>query len=422
MAYLPFMDRVHGFLFSDKIGKGRTRIPGDAKRVLARHRAQLRRAEKFVIDDETVRLICHLSHEKDQLEGWSFLARLPFEVCWFEFNLHAKVSEFDKMNSLPGRFNPETVSPVIGYLLYRDDAGSASPRWVLTQFYEVEGGSVVPGLLSYVFDPEGSDYSPVRGSTYWRAKTLSMIPGFPKLPVLAELSGLKVSTTCDPEILASGDLRLGNWAEKEDGSFIIPKGTEFETDKDGNMIFHPEHGMITGGGWCYNRLAVIHEPFWPCYHNGNLNNELAGREVREEMGHIRWVVTMLAALNNLPRDVKQAQTLTGRRTVGANILPYFQHRTISLRIPNDDRIVWARKRMQTALRNAPRPWHPVRGHWRIIEMGKAPAHICRHQPTMVENGVGMCEKCQLMIRWIADHTRGDPTIGIVDHTYSVRKK
>jgi hypothetical protein len=137
---------------------------------------------------------------------------------------------------------------------------------------------------------------------------------------------------------------------------------------------------------------------------------------------LRWLMTLLAAINHLPREIKPVQTLVGKRAVGANILPYFQHRTINIKLPRDERIVWAHKHMQSALRNAPRAWHQVSGHWRIIERGKTPTYICRHLPTMVEAGLGMCERCQLLIRWIPTHHRGDPNVGIVEHTYNVTAK
>jgi hypothetical protein len=38
---------------------------------------------------------------------------------------------------------------------------------------------------------------------------------------------------------------------------------------------------------------------------------------------------------------------------------------------------------------------------------------------MVENGLGICERCELLIRWIADQTRGDEALGVVTHTYDI---
>ena len=395
---LPTMDLAHNMTFASKL-RGIHSAAGlfkpQSKKVLALYRAELRRAEKFVVDDDAVRLACHLAHERDKLKSFSFLARLPFDVCWLEYSLHTKVQEFNRMNGL-GVPSWAEVPHRAGVLLYKDDPGSDSPRWVATQFlHDQADDEVFPAPLSFVFDPEGNDYDPVRGSKRWRAPTLSLMPGFPRMPIEISFDGVHGTghiDSADAECLLAGDLR-------------------FEGSK----------GFISDQ-WTMNRAAVIADPFWRAQLTEKHLVELLRIEVREEIGQLRWLMTLLAAINHLPKEVKPIQTRIGRRTVGANILPYFQHRTISIKLPKDDRIVWARKHLASALRNAPRAWHRVSGHWRIVERGKTPKYICRHLPTMVEQGLGMCERCQLMIRWIPDHHRGDPTVGIVEHTYAVTAK
>jgi hypothetical protein len=406
----PFMDQVHAMMFGKKLAG--IALNNDCLRVMAKQRAQLRRAEKWILDDDAVRTICELSHERDKLEGWSFLARLPFDVMWVEFNLHTKAIKMNEINKK--RFPPlDEISPVVGYLMYRDDEGSTSPRWVCNQFYWI-GGEPVPGIVGYVYDPEGGDYDPVKGSTYWRSPTLSQIPGCPKMPVeiqsLTNIVDMTVFSTCDPEILACGDLYIDN-----DDVMTIPAGTPLDKP------IQVDGAIIKSAEWGTNRVGIIYDPFWMAHHfKKGLNWRLAMSEIYEEVGHIRFIVTMLAAMNGIPKEIREAHTRTGKRTIGANILPYFQHRTVSLKIPTDNRTQWARSHLQGALRNAPRAWHRVKGHWRVIELGKARGHICRHHPVMIENGVGMCEKCQLIIRWIKQHERGTPEIGIVEHTYRVR--
>jgi len=406
----PFMDRVHAATFAKKSAVFHKLFDNKMITVLAKQRAQLRRAEKWVVDDEAVKTIYQLSLQRDRLDSWAFLARLPYEVMWVEMNLHIKIKEMDKVHSRHTPLNE--CSPVVGYLFYKDDPNNDSPRWVCNQFYEYKD-DILPGVIGYVFDPEGSDYDPVRGSAYWHTPTLSLIPGCPKMPLkigTMDSIGFDVTTTCDPEILATGDLGFG---DGERSPIIIPKGSDL------SKPVTVENNMIHSASWIDNRFAVIGDPFWRAFY-GKVNTQAAVEATYEEVGHIRFIIAMLASFNSLPREVKQAVTRTGKRTVGANILPYFQHRTITLKVPNENRVMWMRAHMDRHARNAPRPYHPVRGHWRIIELGKAPrGHICRHQPTMVESGVGMCEKCQLMIRWIKDHTRGTPEIGMVDHTYKV---
>ena len=145
---MSLADRVQAMTFSGKL-LGRT-VPPSAKIVLARYRAQLRQAERYVVDDEVTQLCCRLCHEEDRLPSWSFLARLPHPTMWLQMNLHAKMAEFEKMNTTTHPFVANEVSPLIGYLLYHD--GNSDTRWIAHNFIEFEG-SVIPGLLAYVFDP-----------------------------------------------------------------------------------------------------------------------------------------------------------------------------------------------------------------------------------------------------------------------------
>lgn len=384
------MDAAHAFTFGTKV---MTRpIPEQARAVLARYRMEMRRAERYVLDDDAVRLICELSHEQSHLNAWSFLARIPFDVCWFEFSLHAKLRKFEQMGVLEKRFDLSEVPERAGYLFMKDDPTGDSARWVVISFAAMApDGDITPGLIGYVYDPEGSDYDPVRGSKRWRQPTLSLRPNFPKVPIRAQLgkdSDTTIETICDPELLIAGDLR-----------------------------FDEVQGVV-GDKWTVNRMAVIPDPFWmtmlPSFgHSSEQIDKLMMIEVREEAGHLRWLMTMLAAINNLPKDVRPVHTKV-KQKVGMHILPYFQHHTITLKLPRDNRVVWARELLERCVSNAPRAWHRVSGYWRIVERGKALPTGCRHLPTMVENGLGMCERCQLVIRWIKDHERGDPTIGIVN--------
>jgi hypothetical protein len=63
--------------------------------------------------------------------------------------------------------------------------------------------------------------------------------------------------------------------------------------------------------------------------------------------------------------------------------------------------------------------HPVRGHWRQIEYGKRMPFRCDHTPTMVEDGIGICTRCERMVRWIKPTVKGDASKGWVNHTYVV---
>ncbi len=359
---------------------------------MLKQRTLLRAAQRFTLDDDSVKLICHLSHELERLEGWSFLARLPYDVVWIEFSLHTKVREFELMGKLRHKFDPTDVAERMGYLMYRDAPDTMSPRWICQGFVKTKG-EVTPEMVSYVFDPEGDPKFPIRGSSYWKSPTLSLRTGFPRMPIDAFINNVKVETKCDPEIMLSG---LVSW----------------------------KHHAIVGPGWMTPKMAAIVDPWWEAHlierfkDNFERANKLILTQVYENSGHLRWLITMLAAINGLPKEIKYRAASKGMHSIGMYQVPYFNSSDISLSIPREDHVVYARKALDHEAGNARRPWHMVKGHWRVVELGKR-KYMCRHMPTMIESGLGMCERCELLVRWIKDHERGDATLGVVDHGYTV---
>lgn len=421
-------DEVHKWTFESR---------GQATNaVAARYRAALRQAQRFVIDDEAVRLVCQLSHDTHKvMEGRSFLARLPYNNLWIEFDLHTKVKEFERMGTLRQKFDPNEVSPEMGLLFYLDGSDTRT-RWVCHQFVRNTRGMhldkewVGVDPLAFVYDPEGSPLQPLRGSVMWKAPTLSLRPGFPKIP-------FRVQKKPDGEVEDSA--HFGDKPNKVltlPGKMLTPHCPEcatpveiFELDQGVDpeisvigLYEVTEHG-IKGPDWLVNKTAVIVDPWAEAFATNKERLEaLALVECNELAGQFRWIMCLLAAINGLPKDIKPVVS-SGRQTVGMHILPYLQHNHLTINLPREDRIRRARVTLERQARNAKRPWHQVIGHWRIIDRGKPlPGYICRHIPAMVDSGLGICEKCEMLIRWIPQHERGDPNIGIVRHTYDVHGK
>lgn len=402
---IPFFERVNAWSYAKKI-QGR-RVSDKARSIMLHHRSTLRRAQRFVIDDDAVRLACHLSHERDRLEPFTFLARLPYVPMWIEYNLHAKIREFDRMGRLrksPGdllRHVPHTMG-----LLLDLDRGSET-RWNCHVFVSesdpnVKQDWVFPDFLAYVFDPACNGQIPVRGSAQWNAPTLSMRPDFPR---------------------QKADIEY----EMENGQIIT---RETEIDPEFNVIGVFEHGATSVGApdFFANKTAVIVEPWWDAWHHTAEDrarlDHMAFIDARELTGMLRWLICLLAAINGLPRDVAARPTRPGHRLIGANVIPYLGAHNLSIKIPKDGNIRHVALTLERSGRNQRRRWHRVIGHWRIIDAGRNPRGIwCKHMPALIDDQdphLGLCEKCQMLIRWIPQHTRGDPEIGIVDHpTYTV---
>jgi hypothetical protein len=382
---LSFADRLNALTFQNKISG--IRLGDPARGILTKYRMRLRDAERFTIDNEAVRLICQLSYQRDRMAAWSCLARLPYDTVWFEFNLHEKCREFERMGTLSSPFDPDEVGATVGYLMYRDGPPGTT-RWIAHPFYEMHTGEMVSGLIAFLFDPEGQPNAPLRGSEIWQSPTLSLRPGFPKARGEYPYGSI---ITIDQEALLAGDFNY-------DGSSVV------------------------AGDWFINRGGAIVDPFWEkqLARQGNDKiNQMIAPQVKEEAGIVRWLVTLLTAINTLPKDIRSVPTTTKTRVVAGRRLKPLSHNTIAIKLPRDDRVVRARAIMDHAVSADPRPWHKVIGHWRVIERSKAHGRVCRHLPTMVESGVAICERCELMVRWISDYHRGDMKVGIVEHTYAV---
>jgi hypothetical protein len=146
-------------------------------------------------------------------------------------------------------------------------------------------------------------------------------------------------------------------------------------------------------------------------------------EINECRGAMKFLIALLAGINALPRDIRPIPPRAGTRTSGMNRLPFLGNSHLKITLPRDNRIVYARKTLDHMFSSGlRRRQHYVIGHWRVVERGKRVTHLCRHMPAMVENGLGMCENCEMLIRWIPQHTRGDPELGMVDHDYEVTTK
>jgi hypothetical protein len=407
------MDKVHKWSFKQNVMG--LRVPSEAQQVAARMRAKLRQAERFVLDDEATKLVCHLSHQTDKFNGWAFLARLPHNPMWIEFSLHAKVREFELMGTLGGKFKEEEVAKRVGLLLYHDEGNEKSPRWICHEFYEYPE-CPMPGLVDYVFDPEGEQSLPISGSRTWHNRTLSLIPGFPAYPVKIQHRDSRVTETSMPsEYILCGVFEPGKTTINKTGLFI-PGST------------------IEPATWFKNRSAVTINPWWTALNEYRIKSDpiewysQIANDIKEQRGAFRWVVALLAAINGLPKDVKTAATRSGTRAAGVHKLAYLGHRTVSINIPRSDRVVWARKQLDRAARVEKRlRHHTVMSHWRVIERGKKRKGMlirgCDHSPTMVESGVGICTKCEMLVRWIElPNGRGDPNLGVVDRTYKIRAK
>jgi len=381
-------DRLHAMTYERK--KHAMRLPPAVLPVQLKYRQRLKQARRFVLDDDAVRLVTQLQHEEKRHEHWAFLARLPYDYIWFEFRTVAKIEESKRLGFLGEQsIDYRHIPPQSGLLLYRDD--EASPRWICHCFcnHPEDSEDVLVASIALLFDPEGDPRTPVLGSAMWKSPTLSLRPGFPKYDCYWE-PGRPIQA--DAEYILSGTMHAD---------------------------------------WRTYRCAAIVDPWWEAAYAKYANGQPPGatvtlqdaldNDVREFASMLMWVMSLLFAINGLPKTTKPINPTRVSYSSGGRLLPFFTHENLSITIPHEEGLMLARKMLDKAARNAEpqhRRWHEVRGHWRVIEFGKR-TYLCRHQPVMIESGLGICTRCELLVRWIPAHARGDEALGVVDKTYQV---
>jgi hypothetical protein len=141
---------------------------------------------------------------------------------------------------------------------------------------------------------------------------------------------------------------------------------------------------------------------------------------REQLGFanavLRRLWAFLATVNDIPVLTKTVRTAKGF-IAKARHHPFLEHRVISLHVPQrTDHHKLARSIVAIAKRRA----HMVRGHWRK-DWRHPLSPLCEHDFETVD-GTLRCKLCQGQRLFIQEHQRGDVSLGLVTHDYSITHK
>jgi hypothetical protein len=124
---------------------------------------------------------------------------------------------------------------------------------------------------------------------------------------------------------------------------------------------------------------------------------------------LRVLWALLATINDLPVKIEFVEPSRGYIAKGS-YKKFLTHSVIHLTVPQT---LW-RKLLHKAAIAMHRRAHQVRGHWRI-DWRHRPIKLCEH----TWNEEMICRNCGGRMLWIAEHQRGDASLGFVTHDYSV---
>jgi hypothetical protein len=323
----------------------------------AKWRDALRRAKKFVIDDEMSIFMGELStaafmREKMSpaarfkiIEHLRMGARLPGEVTWIEYNLRKAQARSHELLGKP--FDPTQAPEREG--------------WLLMRHHQVET-AFVAHIVSHDADVDHGD-----GHNTWT---------FP----------VGLAWACDMDTVIPWrripfDDRGWQPSEVSTGLF------GYKTERAG-FVF----------------TGMVNTPNQP---------DVVANLLREWSGVQRRMWALLATINDLPvlvQEVKASRGFMG----GRNYRKFLDFKTITLTVPQK----LYRKTIRDALSLAHRRGGPVRAHWRD-DWRNPLSPLCGDHDWGADEKHMFCTRCKGRKIWVDQHTRGDTSRGFVSTDFKV---
>lgn len=369
------------------------------------YRQDVQHAHRFALDDDFTRYAAEIASTipAEKLLARLQYATLPYDVTWIEYNLRVKQRILRRAHGLNvDNYDWSYVSRRLGVLLHRLNDTDAVCQ-VICEFSDRPVLTVA--MTAYYFSL--SEHT-------WESNAGERVSGC--IPMLDEDWRREKFAQEMPDDKAERmqhmtRASLWGYSEAGDAGMLQSIGDLFKLRVPSFLERHGELGYSR----MYQGMAKILGPS-----NMEGVNSAMAHEITEFAGTMRWVVTVLAMLNQVPRLATRISRqghirvgLTGRR----RLMDY--HR-LTLRLPKTNPV----KFIERHLRNAPgtrHRAHEVRAHWRTY-LHEVRCKIDEHQWIYDYNeGYRLCEKCEAFGRLIHEHVRGDPSLGWVDKTYVVKK-
>jgi hypothetical protein len=368
------------------------------------YRHAMRQANKFVLDKEFTVLATQMSSsiKPEKLLTRIPLATLPYEVTWIEFPLRLKVLAMRVAHGLKGV--PDGIAPRMGVLLERINDTMATVTMVC------EGPEcITPNLMGYVYsvDEQTLKFNQTfKGMTpldaAYRTDRLKNMPMFKDV-------------MSDPDVSnVMRDVGHGSMWGYGMGQGIIHTSAEFAKN-----IRVPEF-LVRHGELAFSRFYDFFEDAGKT-HKKFLEkiSHLITSEVTEFSGMMRWLVIVLAMLNEVPTRANFIQPMHTMRAGLTRRVAAFDFHRLTLRLPKTKAIPYLDRKLSNVERK--HKAHKVRQHWRTYlhsEQHCLPdEHVWEYD---VEHGYALCGRCMGFRRRVPEHVRGDPSLGWVHKDYLIK--
>jgi len=375
--------------------------------ILRSYRQDMLKAHRFVLDNDFVRYATEVSTttKPEKLLTRLQYATLPYDITWIEFDLKTKVEVMRELhNADNSKFNWDEVADRLGLIIRRLSNTEAVVEMVCETF---GAHGLIGTTICYFFSVREYAFSGQDGKgTGCR----------PFVALDQPDAAARILEMSENEIYMLQQLGPASlWGYSAGGrSTMIEKMTQMKELRLPEFLMR--HGVLGTG-----RMRQVMETFVASAGDKVVFDTIASlmvQETTEFTGMMRWIVTVLACLNEVPIDSHHVQPagtirtgLTGRRAK----MDY--HRLV-LRVPKEKPVQYIERQFRTATR---RRAHEVMQHWRNYLHHDVQCRRDEHEWTYdYDEGYRLCGKCMAYSRLIPEHIRGDPSLGWVRKDYVVK--
>jgi hypothetical protein len=370
------------------------------------YRHAMRHANKFVLDKEFTEYATHVSNRStpEKVLARLPLCTLPYETTWIEFDLLAKVRAMRTFHGLSPLPETGTVANRMGVLLER----VSDTMSTVTLVCEGEPWTT-PNLTGYVFSTDETTFlanQTFHGMTpFAAAYRVDKLRGMPAFrDVMNEPDSADIMHR-----VAHGTM----WGFSAT-SGVIDNSTDFIKNirtpeflrRHGELAFSRFYDFFEMAGRTNQQIMTA-------------TGKLISDEIAEFTGMMRWLVAVLAMLNEVPTRANFIQPSHTMRHGLTKRGAAFDFHRLTLRLPKVKPIPFLERHLSNVERK--HKAHKVRQHWRtylhVDQQCLPEEHAWEYDN---EHGYALCGKCMAFRRRIPEHVRGDPSLGWVHKDYLIK--
>lgn len=374
---------------------GRSRRAMDE--AMLKYRVEMRHSHRFILTDDFVEMATHMS----MVPATKTLARLqyatlPYDTTWIEFNLRAKMKVIKELYAHD--MSLVDVGHRMGMLLQRINDTDA----VCTLVSEIDGDAT-PHITCYFFSTEERAFDRINGPTFG-SRVLSLT-GYPGEPVGED----HVGKAC----------LWGYTGKHSEDPAILTKQVSMPYRPERDDMFTPEF-LLRHGDPGVTRMHDVYKTV--AKEKGDPDTiivRLIATELKEFTGTVRWLITVLAMLNEVPVHSEQVIRSHQMRINHFTKHKLVDYHRVSLKLPKKNPIKYYERRLNPEeIRR--RKAHEVRAHWRTYLHAEHCGYEEHDWTYDNDSGYRLCGKCMAYGRLIHEHIRGNADLGWVRKDYVLK--